>query len=141
MTREDRNIKLKHLITCMKCEVSGKVCDENCSTQYEAGNIEEIIENLKAISEILVQQHCEDCVSRERTMLRVREFIGNPTYTEKMLVDDLNALPSVTPKEKTGQWETLACDLYMCSKCYDKYTFKSNYCPNCGARMIETQGK
>lgn len=53
MTAEERNIKLKHLITCMKCEVSGKVCDENCPTQYEAGNMGEIIENLEAISEIL----------------------------------------------------------------------------------------
>lgn len=55
MTTEERNIKLKHLITCMKCEVSGKVCDENCPTQYEAGNMGEIVENLEAISEILEQ--------------------------------------------------------------------------------------
>lgn len=56
MTGEERNIKLKHLITCMKCEVSGKACDENCPTQYEAGNMGEIIENLEAISEILEQK-------------------------------------------------------------------------------------
>ena len=56
MTPEERNIELKHLITCMKCEVSGKVCDENCPTQYEAGNMGEIIENLEAISEILEQK-------------------------------------------------------------------------------------
>lgn len=53
MTIQERNIKLKHLITCMKCETSGKMCDENCSTQYAAGNMGEIIENLEAISEIL----------------------------------------------------------------------------------------
>ena len=41
---------------------------------------------------------CGDAISRQAVMLRVREFIGNPTYTEKMLVDDLNNLPSVTPK-------------------------------------------
>lgn len=60
MTREaaieERNNKLKHLITCMKCEVSGKCCDENCPTQYEAGNMGEVIENLEEISKILEQK-------------------------------------------------------------------------------------
>ncbi len=55
MTIEERNTKLKHLITCMKCETSGKCCNDNCPTQYEAGNMGEIIENLEAISKILEQ--------------------------------------------------------------------------------------
>ena len=53
MTIEERNNKLKHFITCMKCEVSGKSCDENCPIQYKAGNMGEIIENLEEISKIL----------------------------------------------------------------------------------------
>ena len=53
MTIEERNNKLKHLITCMKCEVSGKCCDENCPTQYYAGNMGEVIENLEEISKIM----------------------------------------------------------------------------------------
>lgn len=56
MTREDRNNKLKHFITCLKCEVSGKCCDDNCSIQYDAGNMGEIIENLEAISKVLEQE-------------------------------------------------------------------------------------
>jgi hypothetical protein len=36
MTKEERVRKLRSLITCMKCEVSGKVCDDNCPTQYNA---------------------------------------------------------------------------------------------------------
>lgn len=56
MTIEERNNKLKHLITCTKCEVSGKSCDENCPTQYDAGNMGEIIENLEAISKVLEQE-------------------------------------------------------------------------------------
>lgn len=32
MTITERNNKLKHYITCLKCEVSGKCCDVNCST-------------------------------------------------------------------------------------------------------------
>lgn len=56
MTIKERNDKLKYLITCMKCEVSVKYCDENCPTQYDAGNMGEIIENLEEISKILDQE-------------------------------------------------------------------------------------
>ena len=53
MTIEERVEKLRNLITCMKCEVSGKVCDLNCPTQYDAGNMGEIIENLDEIVKLL----------------------------------------------------------------------------------------
>ncbi len=53
MTLTERNTKLECYIECLKCKVSGKVCDANCPTQYEAGNMGEIIENLEAISEHL----------------------------------------------------------------------------------------
>lgn len=56
MTREEQNRKLKAFITCLKCEVSGKPCDDNCPIQYEAGNMGEIIENLEAISKALEQE-------------------------------------------------------------------------------------
>lgn len=59
MTIAERNNKLKHFITCLKCEVSGKCCDDNCSTQYDAGNMGEIIENLEAISKELEQEPAE----------------------------------------------------------------------------------
>jgi len=56
MTKEERLSKLRHFITCLKCEVSGKSCDDNCATQYEAGTMGEIIENLETISKMLEQE-------------------------------------------------------------------------------------
>lgn len=56
MSIAERNNKLKHYISCLKCEVSGKCCDDNCSTQYDAGNMGEIIENLEAVSKALEQE-------------------------------------------------------------------------------------
>ena len=56
MTISERNNKLKHFITCLKCEVSSKCCNDNCSTQYDAGNMGEIIENLEAILKALEQE-------------------------------------------------------------------------------------
>lgn len=41
-----------------------------------------------------------DLIDRNAVMLRVREFIGNPTYDELMLVNDLNALPSAEPERE-----------------------------------------
>jgi len=43
-------------------------------------------------------------------------------------------LPNVKER-KVGKWNILACDLYMCSKCYAKFTHKFNFCPTCGAEM------
>ena len=45
----------------MKCEISGKICDTNCPTRYEAGNMGEIIENLEAISKTLEQEPKTGC--------------------------------------------------------------------------------
>jgi len=151
MTNEERNKKLKHLITCMKCEVSGKVCDENCPTQYEAGNLGEIIENLEAISEILEQQSCEDAISRQAVNDLVDELAraisderlcmsrGRSTAT---IMRDILHLPSVTPKEKTGKWIKIlnkrsVCIVLRCSECGNspKHAIKSKYCPNCGSKM------
>ena len=48
MTKEERNNKLKYLITCMKCGVSGK-CGQNCLVQTQIGVLltyKRIIHNL-----------------------------------------------------------------------------------------------
>lgn len=51
-------------------------------------------------------------------------------------------MPSVTPKEKTGQWifsyhNGFGRRIFICSNCKfngDAYGYK--YCPKCGARMV-----
>lgn len=99
MTREERNNKLKHFITCMKCEVSGKCCDENCPIQYDAGNMGEIIENLEEISKILEREPCEDAVSRKVVLDMMQMRMG-----AKELYKAVYDLPSVTPAPKKGKW-------------------------------------
>ncbi len=117
MTVEERNIKLKHLITCMKCEVSGKACDENCPTQYEAGNMGEIIENLEAISEILEQKPC-DAINR-RAVLNTLDKMDKALDTDRtvenykeLLTECYKDLPPVTPKEKTAAGTCKTCSNY-----------------------------
>ena len=67
----------------------------------------------------------------------------------------INSLSSVTPAEKVGHWITqwnLAHqkEYYYCSECREEYSYdgetgiKMNdykYCPNCGARMTESEDK
>ena len=151
MTMEERNIKLKHFITCMKCEVSGKVCDDNCPTQYEAGKMGEIIENLEAISKILEQQPCEDAISREDAMNMILGY-GNEIKAEVM--NDIKAsmikLPPVQPEPKTGHWinkkprwipslSMTMHDAYECSNCGEPGVHWWKHCINCGARMFDPQ--
>jgi len=113
MTNEQRNIKLKHLIKCMKCEASGKVCDENCPTQYEAGNVGEIIENLEAISEMLEQQPCEDWYdvpSDEMTFEQAKQAVKD---LRKKLAEYLEQQPCDMKQrvEKEYLYESLCEDL------------------------------
>ena len=162
MTREERNIKLKHLITCMKCEVSGKVCDDNCPTQYEAGNMGEIIKNLEAISKMLEQEPCEDAISRKAAidycykLINVEHQQGSDemnygqervNQTEAIL-HHLELMPSVTPQSKTGQWNIYELaqggineKWLECSECKwsNALLIPRNYCPKCGARMMEKE--
>lgn len=147
MTRKERNNKLKHLITCMKCEVSGKCCDENCPTQYEAGNMGEIIEGLEEISKILEQGSSEDCVSREQALLALTGKNLSSKNTEELISlfnKRIKALPPVAPIHKVGKWIAERDDYgnitgWHCSNCYNKTGFVTtcawDYCPNCGAEM------
>lgn len=74
------------------------------------------------------QESCDDTVSRH-------------------VLNAIKALPSVTPKEKTGKWILTIEDWnkWTCSKCgFTKRTdihvaLAYNYCPNCGIKMVEQQ--
>lgn len=170
MTITERNDKLKHFIVCLKCEVSGKCCDDNCPTQYDAGNMGEIIENLEAISKALEQQPCEDVISRQAVLDKLNRLIEVERLqgTDEMgygrervsayesMIFEINSeylYPSVTPQPKTGRWiygideDTGEKDLYAwtCSECEGKYPWQPKYCPNCGAKMesedVEDKGE
>jgi hypothetical protein len=100
------------------------------------------LKELKAYKE---QEPCEDAISRQAVLdamyelCNTEETLGENPWRDNphidVIIDAIGDLPSVTPQQKVGKWEIVTCDLYMCSKCYGKYTYKSNFCPNCGAKM------
>ena len=89
----------------------------------------------------LEQEPCEDWYdvsSDEMTLKQARQAV-------KDLRKKLAELPPVTPQEpKTGHWiihgdyDAMECD--KCGRAYSEYDYNAfNYCPSCGARMVEPQ--
>ena len=98
----------------------------------------------------------EDCISRDSAIkalgydIKYFEFksgvskhmddIANLLNTiYEIQVNNIKALPSVTPQEpKTGHW--IDCkDWYECSECGESHSYCHKYCPYCGAKMVEPQ--
>ena len=85
----------------------------------------------------------DDCISRQ-------EAINCVTFHEfrHRMVEDIKALPPVTPKEKTGHWKVQHTNLshlpsdtiVTCLECgHTKSRIDGeilNFCPKCGARMV-----
>ena len=104
---------------------------------------------------------CENAISRQAVMdalcndcelFRNRE---QTCFTKCEEYHFLATLPSVTPQPKTehGKWISEMVDgedwkgckrqYYQpisCSKCHSPNLYKSTYCPNCGAKMQESEG-
>lgn len=95
-------------------------------------------------------QYCDDCVSRQAVLEGVDTYINKAQSTG--IQDDfysfaelvVKALPPVTPQPKTGHWIEITNQrgtviALRCSACEKspKHAIRSDYCPNCGAKMIE----
>lgn len=108
---------------------------------------------------MLEQEPCEDAVSRQAVLdmasvIETDDYSGNEIL-KVVDVDDIKALPSVTPAPKKGKWIDTDVTLLnrqghlvhevICSECNgisyfrkmgDKY-IGANLCPNCGARIVK----
>lgn len=95
-----------------------------------------------------------DLISREDAIRWVKTECnpyGKPTLefeSGKKVIEHLEQMPSAQPKPKTGHWIKVTngrggheCDL--CHEYAPSYQsgeeHLTNYCPNCGAKMIEPQ--
>lgn len=104
----------------------------------------------------------EGLIDRQKAINKIVFGIDDKAYfgdadIDWKVIDFLNSLPSVTPKEKTGKWiktqsgDDMFPEIIVCSKCNNenshldfnehsepigKVFIKSKYCPNCGARMV-----
>ena len=103
-------------------------------------------EALDMAIELLEQEPCEDAIIRQAVLDGIDTYINKAQSTGTQ--DDfysfaelvVKELPSVTPKPKTGHWVVHPKGIYahlVCDKCLSSapYDCRTNYCPNCGAKM------
>ena len=74
----------------------------------------------------------DDCVSREAVRKAYKHMVitGNMTT----LINEVEALPPITPAEKIAHWVNNQNGTYTCDSCGCKHS-RSRYCPNCGTKM------
>lgn len=159
MTAEEaiKNLSLAKQVEDMLGEFGGSVKNSYLSR------------SLAMAIDALQKQPCDDCISREALIERINHAEENfksdhmesiSSGDEDPFVDgvlsgifDLRQMvkqaPSVTPQQKTGHWEFVEYDSRMignwhCSECRHiaRYSLRwFNYCPNCGAKMAESEDK
>jgi hypothetical protein len=130
------------------------------------GTQQEVCKFLANYMEILekqMQQPCEDCISRQAAIDAIYGcYIGGKEAVENSdrfdhyadgiyeSVEAIKDLPSVTPQSKISHWINLEKTKYKgqvlpfwgryeCSKCGGHGEGTFNYCPNCGAKMTESE--
>ena len=100
---------------------------------------ERLVKWLKDYKQMLEREPCEDAISRAEA-IRVASGYCHPANIAK----ELEKLPPVQPEQKTGHWEP-KIDFddtrygYICNRCKNWVRDKSDYCPNCGAKMVESE--
>jgi hypothetical protein len=94
----------------------------------------------------LEQEPCEDCISRQAVLAIAGDScLDLDSYEDtKDFCDEINELPPVTPQPKTGHWIEEFNDLegevrFTCSSCGKYQLFGTDYCYNCGTKMVESQ--
>lgn len=105
------------------------------------GKLFSVKEALDTAIEVLEQEPCEDCISRQEALNVVHKYFEHYLQlNDDICLDGLRSLPSVTPKEKTGHWIVHPKGIYahlVCDKCLSNapYDCRTDFCPNCGTKM------
>lgn len=105
---------------------------------------QDILDAHKMAIKALEQEPCEDCISRQKAIRRVKEECnpyGKPTIdfeSGKEVIKLLERMPPVQPQPKIGHWIDVSggCE---CSECGCLEAGYSSYCPDCGAKMEDVE--
>ena len=101
-----------------------------------------LTESIKALS----QEPCDDVVSRDEVLKIIDKWYENKSDIEDLIIL-ITYMSSVTQKSKTGHWKRISMDKYTthaqywyeCDKCGEHNLGNTDYCPSCGAKMVEPQ--
>lgn len=98
----------------------------------------ECSEALDMAIKALKQEPCADAISRQAA---IDACLNGWNKDYKEIVEEIRALPPVTPAEKVGQWEWNQYDSnpkignWHCSQCHGIGKSYYDYCPYCKAKM------
>lgn len=131
---------------------------------YKLGNMsveyltEKDGEKMREAIKALKQEPCEDAVSRQAAIDAVAFGITYATginmetgevshpFAEsnqelRKAIHRICELPPVNPQSKTGHWifDEILDKHYYCSECKSMGVDYWDFCPNCGAKMVEPQ--
>lgn len=109
---------------------------------------DEYTEAVNMAIKALEQEPCGDAISRQAVLELQYRIDDSATLSVRDVVnvEDIEDLPPVTPQPKMGQWIVEAGDretgyggCTMCSECAGEGNTEMDYCPNCGAKMTESE--
>lgn len=123
--------------------------DDFCQYDNPDDYYVKMLEARKMAIEALQMEPCDDTVSRHM----VRDTIFEECSGTKLDIDfvkvlilqrAIKSLPPVRLKQKMGRWIVHPKGIYaqlVCDKCLSNapYNCQTNYCPNCGAKMSESE--
>jgi hypothetical protein len=110
-------------------------------TDSVSNQIDEDIEAFDIAIEAMERESSSDAISRQAVIDRIRnmeEWHTGDAFNADRVIRHIKDLPSVTPQPKIGHWIDVfgGCE---CSECGCLEAGYSDYCPDCGAKMVEPQ--
>ena len=110
-------------------------------TTYTSEELQRIIQNLPPVN----SKPCGDAISREAVL----NILVPYRLEESKIAEEVKSLPSVTPSRRKGHWNEYYTsqkgnDVFNCKECGHTFIVMQgqddmNFCPNCGAEMVEPQ--
>lgn len=137
-----------------------KADEEHLKSCFYCGNRKSCKDYLEGVTSYACDdwKPCEDCISRQAALdafglsEKTRKYGGDHSGYDTLMMyeiqDTLEDLPPATPAPKTGRWIAVTNGRgdHECSECGEYApNFQSgrehltNYCPNCGAKMVEPE--
>jgi len=113
--------------------------------RYAYENLVDAVQNLihPLETDLVSRQAVIDTIETDCSWDMFNEW-GSRTPIGESIIEAIKRVPSVEPERKLGKWICVnpMVDTLMCSECgYNIISedFKSNFCPDCGAKMeVET---
>jgi hypothetical protein len=135
MTREEVHDLMENELRCVQ---RGNYCDRDCAKCPLVKDDKELIEAYGYVIKLLGQEPCKDWYdipSDEMTLEQARQAVKD---LRKKLMEYLEQEP------KTGHWINIDKTHSKCDRCESVFEIASangeaNYCPHCGAKMVEPQ--